>query len=106
MGGNHEREEREAGKRVIGDVPGWDAGPEDLDGRSSPTLRGLVVAVVAAAVLSVAATLLLGGSFAPGRTTSAGGCGSGSACCPPAGSPSGGGGPGGRLEAPDNGRAR
>ena len=85
MGGNHEREEREAGKPVIGDVPGWDAGPEDLAGRSSPTWRGLVVAVVAAAVLSVAATLLLGGSFAPGRTTSAAGCGSGSACCPPAG---------------------
>ena len=81
---NRDREDRETGSSLTGDLYGREEGPEDLPGRSSPTWRGLVVAVVAAAILSVAATLLLGGSFAPGRATSAGGCGSGSACCPPA----------------------
>jgi hypothetical protein len=89
MEGNHDWEDGEAGKPVTGDVPGRDADPEDPAGHSSPTWRGLVVAVVAAAVLSVAATLLLGGSFTPGRATSARGCGSGSACCPPAGEQAG-----------------
>ena len=82
---NRDREDRETGSSLTGDLYGRDAGPEDLAGRSSPTWRGLVVAVVAAAILSVAATLLLGGSFGPGRANSAEGCGPGSACCPPAG---------------------
>jgi hypothetical protein len=82
---NRDREDRETGSSLTGDLYGRETDPEDLPGPSSPTWRGLVVAVVAAAILSVAATLLLGGSFAPGRATSAEGCGSGSACCPPAG---------------------
>jgi hypothetical protein len=82
---NRDREARETGSSLIGDLYGREADPEDLPGRSSPTWRGLVVAVVAAAILSVAATLLLGGSFGPGRANSAVGCGPGSACCPPAG---------------------
>ena len=82
---NRDREDRETGSSLTGDLYGRDAGPEDLAGRSSPTWRGLVVAVVAAAILSVAATLLLGGSFVSGRAASATGCGPQSACCPPAG---------------------
>lgn len=52
-------------------------------GLSSPTWRGLVIAVAAATILSVAATFLLGGSSVYGRTGSAGGCGEGGACCAP-----------------------
>ncbi len=53
-------------------------------GLSSPTWRGLVIAVVTAIVLSVTATFLLGGSFIQGSGSSAAaGCGPGSACCPP-----------------------
>lgn len=81
---NRDREEREAGNPIDGFPVGRDADVDDPPGRSSPTWRGLVVAVVAAAILSVAATLLLGGSFAPVRATSARGCGPQSACCPPA----------------------
>lgn len=55
-------------------------------GLSSPTWRGLVIAVVTAIVLSVTATFLLGGSFMQGGGSSAAaGCGPGSACCPPVG---------------------
>jgi hypothetical protein len=50
-------------------------------GLSSPTWRGLLIAVIAAIVLSVTATLLLGGSFGSERSGSAGGCGAGSGCC-------------------------
>jgi hypothetical protein len=53
-------------------------------GVSSPTWRGLLIAVIAAIVLSVTATLLLGGSFGYGRSGSVAGCGAGSECCPPA----------------------
>jgi hypothetical protein len=84
MEGKHDREGREESYFLAENVPESDADPNGLPGPSSPSWRGLVVAVIAAAILSVAATLLLGGSFAPGRATSAGGCGSGSACCPPA----------------------
>ena len=54
---------------------------DDQDGLSSPTWRGLFIAVIAAIVLSVTATLLLGGSFGSERSGSAGGCGAGSGCC-------------------------
>lgn len=57
---------------------------EDAAGRTSPSWRGLAIAVIAAIVLSVSATLLLGGSFFQDGGASAAGCGPGSACCPPA----------------------
>ena len=55
--------------------------PDSQAGISSPTWRGLLIAVIAAIVLSVTATLLLGGSFGSERSGSTGGCGAGSGCC-------------------------
>lgn len=56
-------------------------------GISSPTWRGLVIAVIAAVVLSVGATLLLGGTFGFTRQGASAGCGAGavSDCCAPRG---------------------
>ena len=85
MEGKHDREGREERDLLAENVPARDADPNGLPGHSSPSWRGLIVAVIAAASLSVAVTLLLGGSFGPGRANSAAGCGPGSACCPPAG---------------------
>lgn len=59
-----------------------EGGPEEPGVRTSPTWRGLVIAVIAAIVLSVTATLLLGGSFGVYDRRAAGGCGSGGDCCP------------------------
>jgi hypothetical protein len=52
---------------------------------SSPTWRGLLIAVIAAVVLSVGTTLLLGGSFRFTRQGAKAGCGAGavSDCCAP-----------------------
>ncbi len=58
--------------------------PDSQAGISSPTWRGLLIAVIAAIVLSVTATLLLGGSFGYKTSGSAGGCGAGGECCVPA----------------------
>lgn len=65
------------------DVFPEEAEQDDQAGLSSPTWRGLVIAVVTAIVLSVTATFLLGGSFIQDGGSSAAGCGPGSACCPP-----------------------
>ena len=63
-------------------LPG-EGDPDGRTGSSSPTWRGLLIAVVAAIVLSVTATLLLGGSYGIYGGRQAKGCGPGSACCPP-----------------------
>jgi hypothetical protein len=70
------------------DFRGEDFFPDEMEqddqvGLSSPTWRGLVIAVVTAIVLSVTATFLLGGSFLRDSGASAMGCGPGSECCPP-----------------------
>lgn len=67
--------ESESRVRIEGD-------PGEPGVRTSPTWRGLVIAVIAAIVLSVTATLLLGGSFGVYDRRVAGGCGSGGNCCP------------------------
>lgn len=55
---------------------------KEPEARTSPSWRGLVIAVIAAIVLSVSATLLLGGSFGIYGRSPSGGCGSGGNCCP------------------------
>jgi len=65
------------------DFPSDGVERDDQGGLSSPTWRGMIIAVVAAIILSVTATFLLGGSFIRSGTASATGCGPGSACCPP-----------------------
>jgi hypothetical protein len=57
--------------------------PDTQGGISSPTWRGLLIAVIAAIVLSVTATIMLGGAFVYGRGGTAAGCGAGSGCCAP-----------------------
>ncbi|MGB3398906.1 MAG: hypothetical protein WBA34_01900 [Candidatus Deferrimicrobiaceae bacterium] len=67
------------------DVFPEEAEQDDQDGLSSPTWRGLLIAVIAAVVLSVGATLLLGGTFVFTRQGASAGCGAGavSDCCAP-----------------------
>ena len=62
-----------------------EAEQDDQAGLSSPTWRGLLIAVIAAVVLSVGATLLLGGTFGFTRQGAPAGCGAGavSDCCAP-----------------------
>jgi hypothetical protein len=79
-----ELRENEVGYSRRGDFLSEGLEPDSQGGISSPSWRGLVIAVVAAIVLSVTATLLLGGSFGYGRNGSVGGCGAGGGCCAPA----------------------
>jgi hypothetical protein len=64
------------------DLLSAEADRENTAGRTSPSWRGLVIAVIAAIVLSVTATLLLGGSFGVYDRRTAGGCGASGNCCP------------------------
>ncbi len=73
-----------AGERLDMEKNGEMQETGDQTGTTSPTLRGLVIAVIAAIILSLATTLLLGGSFGIYNRGAATECGSGSPCCPPA----------------------
>ena len=80
-------EVQETGEKNFMSSDAFPAGlsPDGRTGATSPTWRGLVIAVIAAIVLSLTATFLLGGSFGVyNRGAAATGCGAGSPCCPPA----------------------
>jgi hypothetical protein len=80
-----EPRENEVGYSRRGDFLSEGLEPDSQGGISSPSWRGLVIAVVAAIVLSVTATLLLGRSFGLGSAVARSGRGAGSDCCAPVG---------------------